>query len=283
MGWWFIVIAALGASRMAFRAAAWRVCAEGLLPFRSAFGAMMAADALGNLTPLGLLASEPTKVMMARKNLSTVSSVASVTIENAFYTLSVALVLLTGTWLFFQRADVPPMIEYFAEAIVVGAVVAGLAFLWAARTRPAVLSRLAPIVTRLAGKADAPAEALREVESQIYGVLQWPVARIANVAVWEVAFHIAAVAEVWIVLRLLPGSANTTLVDAFLLEGAGRFVTVAFKFIPYRLGVDEAGSGAVAQMLGFGPVTGVTLALVRRIRILFLNIFGLIQLVRRNS
>ena len=81
-------------------------------------------------------------------------------------------------------------------------------------------------------------------------------------------------------LRLLPGGANTTLVDAFLMESAGRFVTVAFKFIPYRLGIDEAGSGAVARVIGYDPAVGVTLALVRRIRILVLNVFGLIQLAR---
>jgi len=300
VGWWFLVILILGATRMAVRARAWMACAEepGVrnqepgsspqpearsLPFGAAFGAMMAADALGNLTPLGLLASEPAKMMIARRRVSTVTSIASVTIENAFYTVSVAIVLLTGTWFFFQRADVPATLEYFAEAIVVGAVVGSVAFLWAARTRPAVLSRLAPIITKLAGRADAPAEALREVETRIYGVLQWPVARLARVAVWEVAFHVAAVAEVWIVLRLLPGGSGTTLTDAFLMESAGRFVTVAFKFIPYRLGVDEAGSGAVAQVLGFGPVTGVTLALIRRIRILCLNVFGIIQLVRRRT
>ena len=48
---------------------------------------------LGNLTPLGLLASEPAKVMLARAKISTASSVASVTIEIACYTASVVLVL----------------------------------------------------------------------------------------------------------------------------------------------------------------------------------------------
>jgi hypothetical protein len=64
------------------------------------------------------------------------------------------------------------------------------------------------------------------------------------------------------------------------MESAGRFVTIAFKFVPYRLGIDEAGSGAVAQVLGLGPATGVTLALVRRLRILVLNAIGLLKLVR---
>ena len=281
VGWWFILVVVLGASRMACRARAWIICADDAnLRFRDAFGAMLAADALGNLTPLGLLASEPTKIILTRSRISTVTSVASVTTENAFYTASVAVVLLAGTWFFFQRADVPPALEQLAEVIVMAIVIAVVIGVWLARSQPALLSRFAPLITRLAGRAAVPAEAIREVESRIYGVLGWRMGRLARIGSWEALFHVAAVAEVWLVLRLLPGAADATLVDAFLLESAGRFVTIAFKFIPYRLGIDEAGSGAVAQVIGMGPAAGVTLALVRRLRIMVLNVFGLIRLAR---
>lgn len=281
VGWWFILVVVLGASRMACRARAWIICADDAnLRFRDAFGAMLAADALGNLTPLGLLASEPTKIMLTRSRISTVTSVASVTTENAFYTASVAVVLLAGTWFFFQRADVPPALEQLAEVIVMAIVIAVVIGVWLARSQPALLSRFAPLITRLAGRAAVPAEAIREVESRIYGVLGWRMGRLARIGSWEALFHVAAVAEVWLVLRLLPGAADATLVDAFLLESAGRFVTIAFKFIPYRLGIDEAGSGAVTQVIGMGPAAGVTLALVRRLRIMVLNVFGLIRLAR---
>jgi len=281
VGWWFAVVVLLGATRMACRARAWMVCAnDSQLRFRDTLGAMIAADALGNLTPLGLLASEPTKIILTRSRISTVTSVASVTIENAFYTASVAVVLLAGTWFFFQRAGVPPALVQLAAVIVISIAIAAVIGLWLARSQPAVLSRFAPAITRLAGRSEVPAEAIREVESRIYGVLGWPLGRLGHVGLWEAAFHVAAVAEVWLVLRLLPGAGAVTLVDAFLLESAGRFVTIAFKFIPYRLGVDEAGSGAVAQVIGIGPAAGVTLALVRRLRILVLNAFGLVRLAR---
>lgn len=282
VGWWFILVVILGATRMACRARAWLVCAnDSELRFRDTFSAVIAADALGNLTPLGLLASEPTKIILTRSRISTVTSVASVTIENAFYTASVAVVLLAGTWFFFQRAGLPPALARIAEVIVGTIAVAAMVGLWLARSQPAVLSRFAPLITRLAGRTAVPAEAIREVETRIYGVLGWPFGRLAHVGAWEVAFHVAAVAEVWLVLRLLPGAGAVTLVDAFLLESAGRFVTIAFKFIPYRLGIDEAGSGAVAQAIGIGPAAGVTLALVRRLRILCLNAVGLVVLARR--
>jgi glycosyltransferase 2 family protein len=282
VGWWFIAVVALGAFRMVCRTRAWLVAADDpQLRFGDAFNAWIVSDAMGNLTPLGVLASEPTKILMTRGKVSTVTSIASVTIENAFYTASVLIVLLSGTWLFLQRAAVPPELEHISELIIVVAAVIAIVAVWTARKRPAVISRLAPLVTKLAGKSDAPAGAIREVEARIYAVPQWPIVRIAHVALWEVAFHVAAVAEVWIVLRLLVP--DITIAEAFLLESAGRFVTVAFKFVPYRLGIDEAGSGAVAAVLGMPPAVGVTLAMVRRIRIIVLNAVGLIVLVKGNA
>ena len=79
---------------------------------------------------------------------------------------------------------------------------------------------------------NAPADAVREVESRIYGVLQWPIGLIVHVVAWEGIFHVLAVAEVWLVLRLLAAGDQITLIDAFLLESAGRFVTIAFNSFP---------------------------------------------------
>lgn len=279
IGWWFAVVLLLGAVRMAFRTRAWMACADDpQLRFTDAFGAWIVSDAMGNLTPLGLLASEPTKILMIRTRISTVTSIASVTIENAFYTASVLVVLLSGTWLFLQRANVPAGLEQISEVIIAGVAIVAIVGVWAARTRPAILSKFAPLVAKLTGSPDAPADAIREVESRIYAVPQWPAAKLLRVLAWEAAFHIAAIAEVFIVLRLLVP--DITIGEAFLLESAGRFVTVAFKFVPYRLGIDEMGSGAVATALGLPPAVGVTLALVRRLRILILNAASLIKLVR---
>ena len=72
------------------------------------------------------------------------------------------------------------------------------------------------------------------------------------------------------------------MVEAFLLESTGRLIVVAFKFVPYRLGVDEAGSALVASALGLEPTVGVTLALVRKLRILCWNAVGVALFARRS-
>lgn len=283
VGPWLAVVVVLGALRMAVRARAWALCSRAAhadgIPFASALAATMAADAVGNLTPLGLLASEPTKVMLGRRHVPTGTSLSSVAVENGFYTASVILMLLGGVWVLLQRAGVPPIMVRTGEAILVAAFVAALAAIWVFRTRPAVLSGLGRLAARLLRKP-ASADALQAFETSVYDVVHWPASRLAHVMAWEGLFHAAAVAEVWLILRLLPGGQDATFTEAFLLETTGRFITVVFKFVPYRLGVDELGSGSISQLLGLGAPVGVALALVRRVRILILNAVGIGLLAR---
>ncbi len=284
VGLWFLAVVALGGLRFAARARGWQACTEDAgdvaFDFPHAFGAMLAADALGNLTPLGLLASEPAKVLLVRRRLSTVAGISSVAADNVFYTLSVLVMIVAGTMVFVRRTTVPTELTVAADVVIAVAIVGMLAGIWIARRQPALLSWLADRVMRWAGRSQSSAEQLVELEQRFYGLLQWPASRLLRIAGWHTVFHVAAVAESFLVLRLLPGGGQASLVDAFLLETAGRFITVAFKFVPYRLGVDEAGTALVARALAFDPTIGVSIALVRRVRILIWNAVGLALLAR---
>ena len=66
----------------------------------------------------------------------------------------------------------------------------------------------------------------------------------------EGAYHAAGVAEVFVTLAWI--ATPPTLLVAFILETANRLTNVVFKFVPMRLGVDEAGSAlltTVARLL----------------------------------
>jgi hypothetical protein len=58
-------------------------------------------------------------------------------------------------------------------------------------------------------------------------------------------------------------------------------ITVVFKVVPLRLGVDEMGTAAFTQLLGYGPTPGGSLAIVRKARVLFWVVIGTMLLVRR--
>ena len=65
---------------------------------------------------------------------------------------------------------------------------------------------------------------------------------------------------------------------ALVLGTVERLIMIAFKFVPLRLGVDHAGSGSIAEILGIGAAVGVTIATVRTARNLFWAALGLAML-----
>ena len=69
---------------------------------------------------------------------------------------------------------------------------------------------------------------------------------------------------------------------AFILESVNRVITMAFKFVPLRMGIDEAGTGKVSQVLQYSEAVGVTLAIVRKGRDLFWAGVGMALLVHRS-
>ncbi len=297
VGWWFLLIMLLGGVRHAARARAWMAAADGVLrrgapeagagqaapapvlDTRPFFGAVLAGDALGNVTPFGLLASEPAKILLVRHRLPLAAGIPAIAIENAFYIGSVVTMLAAGAIVFINLTELSAGLRVGVQVVLAGAAALAAGGAIAARQQPAVLSRLARALSALTGRGRSSHDQLQEIERHFYGMLTWPAAALARVAVWEALYHLAAVVEVYVVLWLLFGGA-ATVAEAFVLETTGRLIAVAFKFVPYRLGVDEAGTATVASVLGLGPTAGVTLALVRRIRILGWNAVGLAVLAR---
>jgi hypothetical protein len=90
----------------------------------------------------------------------------------------------------------------------------------------------------------------------------------------DAIFHAVAVVEVFLSLRWLLGDHSPTLTQAVAFEALNRVVTVAFKFVPFRVGVDEAVTGAAAPLLAVDPAAAVALAVVRKVRNLFWSFVG---------
>ena len=283
VGWGFLVIILLSGFRLLVRAWAWTLCtpSDAGLRVRDTFPAFLAGDALGNLTPLGLFASEATKAVYVRHRVPLGVAVSGLTIENLIYTLTVAVVIVSGTVALLATFRVEHRLE--------------VAFLWTVGAMVALLVAAALIVGRqikvLTGILDwlhrrslAPhalagrLEKLRTLEDSVYGFHRQNPARLATVLALEGVYHAAGVAEVFITLAWI--SSPPTLLIAFILESANRLTNVVFKFVPMRLGVDEAGSALLTTVLGYTSATGATLALVRKVRMLVWTAVGVFFLAR---
>jgi hypothetical protein len=60
-----------------------------------------------------------------------------------------------------------------------------------------------------------------------------------------------------------------------------RVITIVFKLVPFLIGVDEAGAQFITETLALGAGVGVTLAIIRKGRILFWTAIGMILILRR--
>jgi hypothetical protein len=149
------------------------------------------------------------------------------------------------------------------------------------------LSMVAPLLGWLSSKRLLPApvgsrlDKLRSLETQVVGFAARHPARVVAILGIEMLFHVFGVLEVWVTLVLLVGPGAPTLLSTFLLEAVNRTITVLFKFVPLRLGVDEAGTEIVTRVLALPTGVGVTMAVVRKVRMLAWMAVGVALLARR--
>ncbi len=275
----FAIVLACAVGRMLLRAVAWTLCTDegGRLPLGDALRAVMAGDAIGNVTPLGLLASEPIKAAMVRHRISLMDALASITIENLFYTASVVVMIAVGLALLLLDFEVSGALRTMSlgalAALAAGAI--GIVVVLSRGWKP-VSATVAWLERRQRGPAGLRSrlEKLRTLEEQVYSFHERHPTRTPLVVGAEIGFHLLAVVEMWVTLALLTGTAPS-LLAVFILEAVNRAITVAFKFVPLRLGVDEAGSELLVRTLTLPAGLGVTMAIIRKARVLSLSSAGL--------
>ena len=268
IGFGFLVVLALSTIRMAVRAKAWSLCVEDRerFGFGQAFKAYVTGDAVGNVLPLGPLASEGTKALLIRRNVATASAFSSVVLENIFYSISVAIMVMVGTLAFllgYRPTNAALTITLALGTIAISAVAA---VWWLLRSEPRFLSRF------------LKHEAVRDAEDRVFRFAAARRKQMGQILLLQFAFHAAAVLEIYFLLTLLIPPNDRTLLIALILGTVERLIMIAFKFVPLRLGVDHAGSGSIADVLGIGSPIGVTIATVRTARNLFWAAVGLAML-----
>jgi hypothetical protein len=261
----FAVVLVLSAIRMAVRAKAWSLCIEESerFSFGQAFRAFVTGDAVGNITPFGPLASEGAKALLSRRNIPTSAAFSSVVLENIFYSISVAIMVMVGTLAFLLGYRPTNAALTISLALGVIAIVSIAAVWWLLNSQPRLLSRF---LTH---------SAVRDAEDRVFRFAATRKNRVAAILLLEFSFHVAAVLEIYFLLALLVGRSEQTLLNALILGTVERLITIAFKFVPLRLGVDHIGSGSAATLLGIGAATGITIATVRTARNLFWAALGL--------
>jgi hypothetical protein len=273
VGWGMVPILALSGLRFVLRAAAWRLCIppDARFSLGQAFAAYLSGDAVGNVTPLGLLASEPTKVFLIRHRLATREAASSLALDLLLYSISAVAMIVIG--LVVLLATVPLSLGR-RDVVVAALVVIGIAVVVGLR------------VVRGTGKperGERPAwrARLAGLRLLLFTFPEGNPARLWRVFGFDLLFHVLAVTEVYLILRLL--LPETTLAQAVIFSALDRAIIIVFKFVPLRLGVDEAFSGGMAAFLWPVATPGVVLAVIKKIRSIVWIGVGLILIAAHPS
>ncbi len=281
LGAGFLLILAVSSIRYIVRAVAWTRCIEPSyrLPFRTAFAARLMGDALGNIIPfVSVAVSEPSKAVFVKDRVPLMVGLSGLAIENIFYALSVVLFIFSGTATLLLTFSLPKPLRYASiAALIVTFLILPLIYLIIRRQTRFLSGAVGylgdrGVARKFMGKLKPRAESLEE---RIYGFYTTSRRSFILIFALDMCFHLAGVLEVFITLSFISPIAPT-LMQAFILESVNRIISVSFKFIPLRAGVDEGGTGSVSKVLGFTKDIGVTLAIVRKGRDIFWAAIGLL-------
>jgi hypothetical protein len=281
VGWWGAAgVLALSLMRFVARSAAWSALIPADAPPGRALAAIIAGEAVGALTPLSLLVSEPTKAAYlgsALPSVGTAGALAALVAETFFFGVSVAIYVMLGAAALLVAYPVDAAIRAAGLAAIGGTTGMLAVATWMAWRKPtlasAVVARI-PLrrISELAGT-------VRAFERTAYRSTGHAGARLGVVAAAETAFHLLSFFELWFTLWLITGDSH--IAAAFILDTVGRITNIVFKMIPLQLGVLQIGSELVAAALGLAPGVGVAVALIRTIRVLAWSAVGLGLLGRK--
>src|SRR5262249_35506710 len=209
IGWGFGAILLISGVRDLARAIAWTLAVEQpqRLPVISALRARLAGESLNTLLPMGLVVGEPTKAAEVGGSLAFGAAFRALTVEFAFYSAS--------------------LVPLFAAGVV--------AFAAAGRTGLGLPSAFVGIVV--------PIAAVAATVVMVRRASLWMSRRLrdrAAILACEAAYQVLSVSETYLTLRLI--GARPTIAAALVLETVSRAVTIFFKMVPMRVGVDEAAS-----------------------------------------
>jgi hypothetical protein len=285
LGFGFLLILAVSATRYLARSCAWRYC---LAPEERGPGigalwrARLAGEAIGDLT-FGPVVAEPVRLVALGDRLSLGSGISSLAVENIAYAVSSCLMILAGAMVWLARFGAngslggAVLISLAMVSIIIAASAAVIGRRW--KLISGAADGLIGVLAGRGRRRDSLAGRLRslsEAEDYVFDFFARRPADLLMVAVCEAAFHLAGVIEIYAALQLI--GVELTIAGAFVLESVNRAINVVFVFVPVLVGVDETGTGLVTGALGLGAAPGVTLAIIRKLRMFFWIGIGLVLL-----
>jgi hypothetical protein len=278
IGWGLAVLALTCGTRYFLRTLAWYLSIERSsrrLSLFALFNLRLAGETLGELMFAGLVVGESIKAIAASRWLPGVSAYSSVFMENLLFGLSVVIFLASGVFVLFLSTLLPLPILVLSGISVVFLLACGVILFLVLHQGWQVLSPLLSYVEKKQfgwESLERQAPQIRSFEDAVHGFYRSHRSLFLGLMGLEFSTHFIGVFEAWWILYMI--HCKGTWMAAFLVESANRLINSFFSIVPLRLGVD-GGMALVLESIGYPTAVGVSLAIIRKVRLMVWMIPGL--------
>ena len=254
--------------------------------YRSAVAARMGGEAVTLFSAFtGPYLGDATKVMLMKKHIPVTYGASAVIIDNILYYTSVIFLVLTGVVvLLMTHGSGGSTMQRILLAIVVAMVIAFALFATAILRKITPFTKVLDLLARwniAPGFLHRKRESILDVENNVFQFYHNRPADFFIVFGISLCVHLVSVAEVFFAMTFL--GYEPTIAKAVIIEGLTKVVNVTYGFIPGNMGIYEGGNVLILKTIGYEPVVGVALALVRRGASLCGNLVGVMILFWRGA
>lgn len=281
----FAAILGLHFVKICVRAVAWKLCVQEpyKLSLKDTIPAVVIGEAMSSTVPLGILISGTAKAVAVRNRIPLVAGLSSVATENLFYSFATSIFLIIGGVILLAGFAIDEAIEIAVIVLIISVSIVLVLLLLMVIRQWHFASAICNWVFEkgfFRSFLQNGRHHVRRIEDLIYGFYRHYPKRFLPICLLETSYFILGITEVWYILSRLTGT-YPSLLSAFLMEAVSRLITVIFKLIPFVIGVDEAGAQIIGDTVALTAGVAVTLAIIRKGRILFWTAMGWLLILKR--
>jgi len=239
------------------------------------FRIKVAGEAINSMTPLSWGGGDPARIWMLKEHIPVQEGTASVVVDRTLNNLAIALFMIIGLVISFFKISLPtPMRLGLLVAILV---IVGSAIFLYYRSHEGLFQFFLDLLQKLRIKKNFSEKTLKNV-TEIDGHISefYKANKKGFVAAWSLHFfgRLCGVLEIYLAAIFM--GFPLEILDAYLLASMTVIVNMLFVFIPGSLGVMEGAFAGVFSLLHLDPSVGASIQVVRRLRVVFFGVLGLI-------
>ncbi len=248
--------------------ALWRIVPTPL-PFAEVLRIRLSGDTIENLTFTGPFFAEPTKGwLLTRSGLTSDQAFAVIATDYLLYDVVTGCLSVVAVVTLLAIGVLPSVVRPIALALIgiTSAVLTAVAYVVVSGT-----GVIGPLITwsasMIGNRWTTAARRFDRIERVIVQFLRSRRRAVAEVIIIDSISQLFMILEIYVVLIALVGT--TRWWHPLVIEGAGKYISLAFAFVPAQVGAAEGVYAFLTGVLGLTTTAGLTLALARRIRGLF--------------